>query len=116
MLYRAARGPKVSALRTVFAKYPKFEAIEIADISSGDLTDALTDVDAVIHAAASVPGRADAKTTIKSALDGSLHVIHEAHRMGIRKFVFTSSIVTCPMPEGPFTVDCECCPLLLSST
>lgn len=38
---RSARGAKVLLLKQGLKKYQKFEAVEIADISSGDLTEAL---------------------------------------------------------------------------
>jgi hypothetical protein len=39
---RAARGAKVEALKKVFSEYPNFEVVEIADITSGDFSDAFT--------------------------------------------------------------------------
>ncbi|KAF5344329.1 hypothetical protein D9758_013254 [Tetrapyrgos nigripes] len=100
----AARGPKVTTLATAFESFSRFKAVEVSDISSSDLSEALKGVDGIIHTAASLPGRADSKTTIKNALDGTLHVLKSAQRAGIKKIIITSSIITFTW-EGPFTDD-----------
>ncbi|KAF7309002.1 Epimerase domain-containing protein [Mycena kentingensis (nom. inval.)] len=94
---------KVAFLAEAFAKYPQFEAIEIADIATADYTDAFKGVGDIIHTAAPVPGRADAETALRSAIDGSLRVLREGRKAGIKKVVVTGSIVS--YPEGLFGVN-----------
>ncbi|KAJ7069496.1 hypothetical protein C8F01DRAFT_1363671 [Mycena amicta] len=92
----AARGRKISLLKQVFEKYLQFEAVEISDVATADYTDVFKGVGAIIHTAAPLPGRADSETAFKSAIDGSLHILREAHKAGIKKFVATGSTVTFP--------------------
>ncbi|KAJ7643826.1 hypothetical protein FB45DRAFT_896159 [Roridomyces roridus] len=98
----AARGRKLPLLKTAFASYPRFEAVEILDVASSDFTAAFKGVDAVIHTAAPLPGRTDHGTVLNTAIVGSLHIIREAHKAGIKKFVSTSTMLTFPPNEyGP---------------
>ncbi|KAK7033053.1 epimerase domain-containing protein [Favolaschia claudopus] len=92
----AARGPKVALLKKAFQNHPQFEAVEVSDIASGDFSTALKGVGAIIHTAAPLPGRADAETALKSAIEGSLHILREAEEAGVKRFVATGSMVTFP--------------------
>jgi len=92
----AARGRKIPLLKKALEKYPQFEAVEITDIATADYTAAFKGVGAIIHTAAPLPGRADSETALNSAIEGSLHILREAHKVGIKKFVATGSIVTFP--------------------
>ncbi|KAJ7363923.1 hypothetical protein DFH08DRAFT_730192 [Mycena albidolilacea] len=92
----AARGRKVPLLKKAFEKYPQFEAVEVADVASGDFSTAFDGVGAIIHTAAPLPGRADGETALKSAVEGSLHILREARKAGVKKFVATGSTVTFP--------------------
>ncbi|KAJ7022728.1 hypothetical protein C8F04DRAFT_1213486 [Mycena alexandri] len=96
----AARGRKIPLLQKALEKYHKFEAVEIPDIATSDFSDAFRGVGAVIHTAAPLPGRVDGETAFKSAVEGSLHILREAHKAGIKKFVATGSMVT--FPENAF--------------
>ncbi|KAJ7799832.1 hypothetical protein B0H14DRAFT_3156292 [Mycena olivaceomarginata] len=96
----AARGRKIPLLRTALEKYPKFEVVEIADVATADFSAAFKGVGAVIHTAAPLPGRADAETALKSAVEGSLHILREARKASIKKVVVTGSMVT--FPEDSF--------------
>ncbi|THU76584.1 NAD(P)-binding protein [Dendrothele bispora CBS 962.96] len=99
----SARGKKVELLKKALSSYPNFEAVEIADIAAGDYSDIFKGVDAIIHTAAPLPGATDKETAFRSAIDGSLHVLKQADKAGITKIVTTSSVVTYPLPGGPFT-------------
>ncbi|KAJ6531133.1 NAD(P)-binding protein [Mycena capillaripes] len=92
----AARGRKIPLLKKAFEKYPKFEAVEITDVATSDFSAAFKGVGAIIHTAAPLPGRADSETALKSAIDGSLHILREAHKAGIKSVVATGSMVTFP--------------------
>ncbi|KAJ7599413.1 hypothetical protein C8J56DRAFT_1094181 [Mycena floridula] len=98
----AARGPKVQLLQRAFAAYQtQFEAVNVPDIASGDFRAVLDGIDAIIHTAAPLPGRADPKTALQSAIDGSLHLLREAVKVGIKRIAVTSSMVSFS-PSGPF--------------
>ncbi|KAK7452782.1 hypothetical protein VKT23_012185 [Stygiomarasmius scandens] len=101
----AARGKKVELLKKALSAYPKFEAAEIADIAAGDYSEVFKGVGAIIHTAAPLPGATDKETAFRTAIDGSLHILEEADKVGITKVVTTSSVVTYNLPEGPFTPD-----------
>ncbi|KAJ7701490.1 hypothetical protein B0H17DRAFT_1195274 [Mycena rosella] len=96
----AARGRKVAMLKKAFEKYPQFETAEITDIATADYSAAFEGVGAVIHAAAPLPGRADSETALNGAIEGSLHILREAEKAGIKKFIATGSMVT--FPENAF--------------
>ncbi|KAJ7792439.1 hypothetical protein B0H14DRAFT_3889917 [Mycena olivaceomarginata] len=96
----AARGRKIPLLKTALEKYPKFEVVEIADVATADFSAAFESVGAIIHTAAPLPGRTDPKTALKSAIEGSLHILREARKAGIKKVIVTGSIVT--FPEDSF--------------
>ncbi|KAG7448894.1 NAD(P)-binding protein, partial [Guyanagaster necrorhizus] len=103
----AARGPKVNILKKALSvNYgEKFEVIEVPDVSSGDLSQHLKGVDAIIHSAAPLPGRVDPETALRISIDGSLHIIREAVKANVPRVVTTSSVVSYPTPVGPFGVD-----------
>ncbi|KAF7330424.1 Epimerase domain-containing protein [Mycena venus] len=92
----AARGRKIPLLKKAFGKYPQFEAVEVTDVASADFSVAFNGVGAIIHTAAPLPGRADSETAFKSAIEGSLHILREAHKAGVKKFIATGSMVTFP--------------------
>ncbi|KAF8205561.1 hypothetical protein K438DRAFT_1931904 [Mycena galopus ATCC 62051] len=96
----AARGRKIPLLKNAFSEYPQFEVVEIADIATSDFAAAFKGVGAIIHTAAPVPGRADSETALKSAIDGSLHILQEARKAGIKSVVVTGSMIT--FPEGSY--------------
>ncbi|KAF7374999.1 Epimerase domain-containing protein [Mycena sanguinolenta] len=96
----AARGRKIPLLKKALENYPQFEAVEISDVASGDFSAAFKDVGAIIHTAAPLPGRADSETALKSAIEGSLHILREALKAGVKKFIATGSMVT--FPEDAF--------------
>jgi nucleoside-diphosphate-sugar epimerase len=87
-----ARGRKAEALRVLYANNPSIEVVEIADIVHGQFQDALVGVDAVIHTASPLPGRNDPEGVFNTAIEGSLNVLRQAEKAGIKKFIVTSSI------------------------
>ncbi|KAF5365220.1 hypothetical protein D9758_005448 [Tetrapyrgos nigripes] len=96
----SARGKKVESLKKALSDYPQFEAVEITDIATGDYG-----VGAIIHTASPVIGRTDKETAFRSAIEGSLHVLNEAEKVGITQIVTTSSITSFNFPVGPFAPD-----------
>ncbi|KAH9484971.1 Putative uncharacterized oxidoreductase [Psilocybe cubensis] len=91
--YRVRAKNKVGPLKALYESVP-VEIVEIADIAHDQFEDALTGVDAVIHTASPLPGREDIESMFKSAVDGSLNVLRQAEKVGVKKFIVTSSIVT----------------------
>ena len=59
-----ARGKKAEALRVLYADNHFIEIVEILDIVYGQFQDALVGVDAVIHVASPLPGRASQQETL----------------------------------------------------
>ncbi|KAM5541055.1 hypothetical protein V8D89_005366 [Ganoderma adspersum] len=89
-----ARGAKLDLLREHFKSNPKFEAVQIDDIVSGDFTAALKDVGAVIHLASPLAGRETPEAGLNSALEGTLNVLRQSVKAGVHKVVLTSSWAT----------------------
>ncbi|KAF8642480.1 hypothetical protein AX16_009481 [Volvariella volvacea WC 439] len=85
-----ARGSKVNGL-TETIKLPRLEFVRIDDVATGDFTEALKSVDAVVHVASPLPGHASVDDTLNTAIDGTLNVVKQAAAAGISKVVVTSS-------------------------
>ncbi|KAK0192916.1 hypothetical protein F5146DRAFT_1136731 [Armillaria mellea] len=101
----AARGKKIELLKKALSvnySSDRFEVVEVPDIASGDLSQHLTGVDGIIHAAAPLPGRVDPETAFKSSVEGSLHILREAVKAKVHRIVVTGSVATHPYPQGPF--------------
>ncbi|KAL1722009.1 hypothetical protein EV715DRAFT_287962 [Schizophyllum commune] len=98
----SARGAKVATLQKVFAKYPLFEAVEVADIASSDLSEVFKGVDKLIHMAAPLVGRATPKEAVDLGVHGTVHVLNHAVAAGIKKIVVTGSSISYNLPDGPF--------------
>ncbi|KAI0305657.1 hypothetical protein B0F90DRAFT_1916110 [Multifurca ochricompacta] len=112
----SARTPKVNIVKEGWLSYGhKFEVVAVDDLATGDLTDALKGVGAIVHVAAplamagppdvvisvrvfrpchtiTLPSFTD--TTLSGAVDGTLNVLKQGYAAGVRKFVVTSSIST----------------------
>ncbi|KAI5889299.1 NAD(P)-binding protein [Schizophyllum commune H4-8] len=102
----SARGGKVATLQSIFAKYPLFEAVEVADIASSDLSDVFKGVDKLIHMAAPLVGRATPKeATFKLGIHGTVHVLNHAAAAGIKKIV-----VTAPLDFNSVTIEAASAP------
>ncbi|KAF9482238.1 NAD(P)-binding protein [Pholiota conissans] len=87
-----ARGKNVPALQELYKGHP-VEIIEMADIAHTQLDEsALSGVDALIHTASPLPGKVDGDELLKTAIDGSLNILRQAEKAGVKKFVVTSSI------------------------
>ncbi|KAG6852694.1 hypothetical protein C0991_009840 [Blastosporella zonata] len=100
----AARETRVADLTESYHKFgDRFHAVAISDISTEQFPDAFKGVDAVVHAAASIPEKQSSEVVLSSAIDGTLNVIRQAEKAGIKKLVVTSSIVSVINPAGTFT-------------
>ncbi|KAI1791395.1 NAD-P-binding protein [Ganoderma leucocontextum] len=89
-----ARGAKFDLLREHFKSNPKFEAVQIDDIVSGDFTAAFKNVSAVIHLASPLAGREGPEAALNSGMEGTLNILRQSIRAGVHKFVLTSSWAT----------------------
>jgi len=87
-----ARSGKVELLREQYAG--KVDVVAIDDVATGDFTDALKDVGAVIHSAAPLPGRASPAGMLAGAAEGGLNIVRQSVRAGIRRIVITSSFAS----------------------
>ncbi|KIY53149.1 NAD(P)-binding protein [Fistulina hepatica ATCC 64428] len=92
----SARGKKLEGLKRAFAGNDRFEAVEVADVITSDLTDAFEGVHALIHSAAPLVGRADTEAALKLAVEGTRNVFEAAEKAGIKKIVVTGSLATYP--------------------
>ncbi|KAJ7572895.1 hypothetical protein C8J56DRAFT_358654 [Mycena floridula] len=100
----AARASKVDQIRAAYAKYGQdVEVAAISDISSDQFPEALKGVHAIIHSASPIAEKADTKEMLNTAVDGTLNVVRQAEKAGIRRIVVTSSIATVTNPKNSFT-------------
>ncbi|KAL1734685.1 hypothetical protein EV714DRAFT_280736 [Schizophyllum commune] len=103
----SARGAKVAILQKVFAKYPLFKAVEVADIASSDLSEVFKGVDKLIHMAAPLVGRATPKEAVDLGIHGTVHVLNHAAAAGIKKIVVTGSSISYNLPDDFNSVTIE---------
>ncbi|KAF9027610.1 NAD(P)-binding protein, partial [Hymenopellis radicata] len=103
-----ARGTKVEGLPKALAeKYDpsSFEVCDVPDIACGDFSEILKgNIRYIIHTAAPVPGRADFETALRTGVQGSLNVLEQGYKAGIRKVVVTTSMAAF-LFNGPFGVN-----------
>jgi len=99
------RGGKLALVREGYATSPykdRLEIVQVEDIVDGDFTEALKGVVAVIHTASPVfKGTAAEEITI--AEKGTMNVVKQAEKAGIKKIVFTSSMSTALNPDGQWS-------------
>ncbi|KAF8154863.1 hypothetical protein B0H34DRAFT_540865 [Crassisporium funariophilum] len=96
------RGTVRSAKYTTLTKtihVPGLELALIDDVATGDFSEALEGVDAVIHVACPLPGRAALDVLLSTAVEGTLNVVRQAEKLGITKIVVTSTFGTLVHPD-----------------
>ncbi|KAJ7881925.1 hypothetical protein B0H13DRAFT_2539917 [Mycena leptocephala] len=100
----AARGTKADHLKSSYASYgDRVEVVKITDISHDQFPEALVGVDAIIHLASPLPGRAEPAGMLAAAVEGTLNVIVQGERAGVKRLVVTSSIGTVINPKDSYT-------------
>jgi len=74
---------------------PGLEFTEVNDLASDDLTEALKDINAVIHVASPFTGSVTdpKKDMLDPAIEGTLNVVRSAHKAGVKRIIITSSFV-----------------------
>ncbi|KAJ6535062.1 hypothetical protein B0H19DRAFT_1184838 [Mycena capillaripes] len=100
----AARGAKADHLQSSYASYgDRFEVVKIVDIAHDQFPEALVGVDGILHLASPLPGRAEPAALLRAAVEGTLNVIVQGEKAGVKRFVVTSSIATVANPKDSFT-------------
>ncbi|CAA7262412.1 unnamed protein product [Cyclocybe aegerita] len=84
-----ARAGKLQSLQALHV--PNLKFVQVDDIAKDDLTKALKDVDIVIHVAAPLPGAASIDDTVNTALEGTLNIVRQAEKAGIKKLIVTTT-------------------------
>ncbi|KAJ7616178.1 hypothetical protein DFH06DRAFT_1239342 [Mycena polygramma] len=97
-----ARGAKADGLQSTYASYgDRVEVVKIADIAHDQFPEALVGVDAIIHLASPLSGRAEPAAMLATAVDGTLNVIVQGEKAGVKRMVVTCSIATVRNPTNP---------------
>ncbi|KAJ7048879.1 hypothetical protein C8F01DRAFT_1379330 [Mycena amicta] len=103
----AARGAKADTLKATYAKAgyssDRFDVVKITDIVHDQFPEALVGVDAIMHLASPLPGNATPEELLKVAVEGTLNVLIQGEKAGVRRLVVTSSIASVANPSGSFT-------------
>ncbi|KAF7971605.1 hypothetical protein HWV62_20696 [Athelia sp. TMB] len=100
----AARGAKVASLQEGYASYgAKFESIDIPDIAAGEFPEAFEGVFAVIHTATPFRSHETPESLVHGAIEGTLNVVRQAQKAGVKKIVATSSFAAVFNSSGSFT-------------
>ncbi|KAF5367912.1 hypothetical protein D9757_007763 [Collybiopsis confluens] len=95
-----AREGKIDALKAApIGQNPDFSVVQVDDIITADLTEALKGVNAIIHVASPLAGHASPKESVNIAVNGDLNVLRSAAKAGISKVILTSSIATTMDPD-----------------
>ncbi|KAF4609876.1 hypothetical protein D9613_010419 [Agrocybe pediades] len=84
-----ARASKIPGLKA--ANLKNFELFAVDDIATEDITEALKDVESVLHIAAPLPGKTTYDGVLHSVFDGMMNVVRQTEKAGIKKIVVTSS-------------------------
>jgi len=85
------------------ARGGQFEMVEIEDLASADLRDALNDIDAIIHTAFPAPESMNSTDLLLNAVKCATNILRQGYEHGVRKFVFTSSYQAM-IGDGPDSV------------
>jgi len=81
---RVARSRKADALKKVYAKYgDKVDIVVVEDLITGDFTDALKGVSAVIHVATPIPGREELSAVLEVGHLPAYFLISNSHRFSL---------------------------------
>ncbi|KAH8114631.1 hypothetical protein DFH11DRAFT_1592236 [Phellopilus nigrolimitatus] len=87
-----ARPAKVEILKASYEG--KIEVAAVADLATGDYTEALKDVDAIVHTAMPLGLRADAVGLFEAAVDGAMNILRQGAAAGVKTAVMCGSFVT----------------------
>ncbi|KAJ7169210.1 hypothetical protein C8R43DRAFT_916707 [Mycena crocata] len=96
----STREAKAEILKSTYASYgDQFQIVKITDIAHEQFPEALIGVDAIIHIASPLPGRSEPDALFAAAVDGTLNILAQGEKAGVRRMVVTSSIAAVMNPE-----------------
>lgn len=90
-----SRSAKVAAVQEAFSSQPggdRVEIVAIDDIISDDFSKALEGVSGVLHLASPLAGKLPPAEMLEAAVNGTLNVIRQAAKLGIKNFSIISSV------------------------
>ncbi|KAF7297522.1 Epimerase domain-containing protein [Mycena indigotica] len=103
----AARGAKADQLKANYANAgydtDRFDVVKITDIVHDQFPEALAGVHAIFHLASPLPGNLPVEEMLKIAVEGTLNVVVQGGKAGVRHVVVTSSIASVANPSNSFT-------------
>lgn len=85
------RAAKQESLNSSLSNQADISLIPLEDVATGDLTEALKGVHAVIHIASPLAGKETPEKALKIAIEGTTNVLRQAAAAGVNKVVLTSS-------------------------
>ncbi|KAG6843879.1 hypothetical protein H0H87_012095 [Tephrocybe sp. NHM501043] len=87
------RGSKLESFKNAIGNtFPTLEIVQVDDIATANLADALKGVDAIIHVAVPLPfGGSGPREKLDIAINGYVNVLRQAVKAGIAKVVITGS-------------------------
>ncbi|KAJ7169248.1 hypothetical protein C8R43DRAFT_1085529 [Mycena crocata] len=98
----STREAKAEILNSTYASYgARFGIVKITDIANEQFPEALVGVDAIIHVASPLAGRAEPDALWAAAVEGTLNLVRQGEKAGIKRIVVTSSIAAVMNPENP---------------
>ncbi|GJJ14335.1 hypothetical protein Clacol_008599 [Clathrus columnatus] len=69
----------------------QLEVVEVVDLATANLDQALTDIQAIIHCAFPAPGSMESTALLMNGVSSTTNLLRQAYDRGIHKFVLTSS-------------------------
>ncbi|KDQ06523.1 hypothetical protein BOTBODRAFT_149654 [Botryobasidium botryosum FD-172 SS1] len=95
-----ARIGKTSNFNIMFPDAgPKLKVFEVADLATGDFSEALRGVAVLVHVAAPGHSAAAPHTILSITIDGTLNIVNQAIGAGVKKIVATGSFVALFGPD-----------------
>ncbi|TCD63587.1 hypothetical protein EIP91_005195 [Steccherinum ochraceum] len=91
-----ARSARLAEAQDAFKRYgDAVEVFAVDDLVTASYADILQGVSAVIHQASPMPGReATVEETLKITIEGTLNILRQAEKAGVKNFTYCSSIIT----------------------
>jgi len=88
---RGTARPDKAKLLQESVNIPNLEIVTVEDVATSDLSEVLKDVYAVVHVASPLPGKTSTATIVKDTIEGTMNVIRQGEKAGVKKFVITST-------------------------
>lgn len=81
----------------------QLQVVEVDDLATANLDEALADIHAIIHCAFPAPGSMESTALLMNGVSSTTNLLRQAYEKGIHKFVLTSSYLAM-VGEGPESV------------